>query len=168
MLLQFSSIWAIDRTLSGATTSGQSESGSYGNEGALRIPQSSSITWAFPLDCLVSYLGCSLMRVLPLYRNTASVFCCPSWLGHSLFNETILNVCVRLYFVYESKIFAEYYQWFIWSLLFQVNYLKRKLKWFFKFCFKFSAVRFLIYKLVQKSNILRIDWMGIGRKCWEG
>ena len=35
---QFSSIWPIDRALSGATTQGQSELGSDGNEGVLRIP----------------------------------------------------------------------------------------------------------------------------------
>ena len=48
---QFSSIWSIDRTLSGATTPNQSEHGSYGNEGVLRIPQTS------PSDCSVSYPG---------------------------------------------------------------------------------------------------------------
>ena len=37
---QYSSIWPIDRTLSGATTSGQSGLGSDGNKGVLRIPQS--------------------------------------------------------------------------------------------------------------------------------
>ena len=42
----FSSIWPIDRTLSGATTPGQSGPGSDGNEGVLRIPQNSSITGA--------------------------------------------------------------------------------------------------------------------------
>ena len=35
---QFSSIWPIDRTLSGATTPGQSGPGSDGNEGVLHIP----------------------------------------------------------------------------------------------------------------------------------
>ena len=34
---QFSSIWPIDQTLSGATTPGQSESGSDGNEEVHRI-----------------------------------------------------------------------------------------------------------------------------------
>ena len=53
--MQFSSIWPIDRTLSGATTPGQSGPGSNGNEGALRIPQSSSITGTSTSDCLVSY-----------------------------------------------------------------------------------------------------------------
>ena len=46
-----SSIWSIDKTLSGATTLGQSGPGSDGNEGVLRIPQSSSITVASPSEC---------------------------------------------------------------------------------------------------------------------
>ena len=47
------SIWPIDKTLSGATTPGQSGPGS--NEWVLCIPQSSSITEASPSVCLVSY-----------------------------------------------------------------------------------------------------------------
>ena len=39
-----SSIWPIDRTLSGATTLGPSGPGRDGNEGVLHILQSSSIT----------------------------------------------------------------------------------------------------------------------------
>ena len=54
---QLRSIWPIDRTLSGATTPGQSEPGSDGNEGVLCIPQSSSSTGTSPSDCLVSYAG---------------------------------------------------------------------------------------------------------------
>ena len=53
--IQFSSIWPIDRTLSGATILGQSGSGSDGNEGVLHIPQSFSITGTSPSDCFVSY-----------------------------------------------------------------------------------------------------------------
>ena len=41
---QFSSIWPKDRTLSSATTLGQSGPRSDGNEGVLCISQSSSIT----------------------------------------------------------------------------------------------------------------------------
>ena len=48
-------IWPIDKTLSGATTLGQCGPGSDGNEGILRIPQSSSITGASPVDGLVLY-----------------------------------------------------------------------------------------------------------------
>ena len=54
------SIGPIDRTLSGATTPGQSGPGSDSNEGVLCIPQSFCITGTSPLDCLVSYLGHSL------------------------------------------------------------------------------------------------------------
>ena len=54
---QFSSIWIIDRTLSGASSSGQSGAGSDGNEGVLHILQNSSITGTSPSDCLVSYPG---------------------------------------------------------------------------------------------------------------
>ena len=50
-------IWPINKTLSGATTPNQSGPGSDGNKGALRIPQSSSITETSSSDCLVSYLG---------------------------------------------------------------------------------------------------------------
>ena len=50
----------MDRTQSGATTSGQTAPGSDGKEGVLRIPQSSSITEALPSDYLVSYPGHSL------------------------------------------------------------------------------------------------------------
>ena len=53
--MQFSSIKAIDWTLSGATILGQSVPGSNGNEGVLHIPQSSSITGSSSSDCLVSY-----------------------------------------------------------------------------------------------------------------
>ena len=54
-----SSIWLLDKTLSGATTLGQSRPGSEGNEGVLHISQSS---WAGALssDCLMSYPGHSL------------------------------------------------------------------------------------------------------------
>ena len=46
--------------LSGATTPGESGSGSDGNEGVLHIPQSLNITRISSSDCLVSYPGHSL------------------------------------------------------------------------------------------------------------
>ena len=52
-----SSIWPIDRTLSDATTLGQSGPGSNGNEGVLHILQSTSIIGASPSDCLKLYPG---------------------------------------------------------------------------------------------------------------
>ena len=48
------SIETIDRALSGATIPDQSGPGSNGNEGVLRILQSSSITGTSPSDCLMS------------------------------------------------------------------------------------------------------------------
>ena len=66
------SIWPIDKTQSGATTSGQSGPGSSGNEGVLYILQISK-TGALQSDCLASYPGHLLVGV--------SVFYNPSWLG---------------------------------------------------------------------------------------
>ena len=57
---QFSSIWAIDKTLSGATTPGQSRPGSEGNKEVLRIPQSSSNTWSLSIRLFRVISGHSL------------------------------------------------------------------------------------------------------------
>ena len=65
MRKQFSSIWSIDRNLSGATTTGQSEPGSHGNKGVFLIHQSSGITETSPSDCLLSYQGHSLGEFYP-------------------------------------------------------------------------------------------------------
>ena len=48
------SIWPIDRTLSGASTPGQSRHGSNGNEGVFHIPQIFKAR-ATPSDSLKSY-----------------------------------------------------------------------------------------------------------------
>ena len=80
--MQFSSTWPIDRTISGATTPGQSGPESDGNEGTLHIPQSYSITGTSPSDCLVSYSGHSLgWGSYPSYREAVGVFYSPSRLG---------------------------------------------------------------------------------------
>ena len=70
----------MDRALSGATTPGQSGPGSNGNEGVLRIPQSSSTAETSPSYCLVSYPGHSLVvggsypsaEVQSVYSNWAN------------------------------------------------------------------------------------------------
>ena len=64
-----SSIWPINSTLSCATTLVQSRPGSNGNERVLHIPQSSSITEASSLDCLVSYAGHLLWESYPSAEN---------------------------------------------------------------------------------------------------
>ena len=58
--------------LSGVTTLGQSGSGSNGNEGVLRIPQSSSITGTSSSDCLMSYPEHLLWGwgLIPLQRSS--------------------------------------------------------------------------------------------------
>ena len=71
-----SSIWAIDRILSGATTPGQNRPGGDAN-GVLLIPQSCSITGVSPSDCLMSDAGHSL-RVLLQCRDEVGVFYSPS------------------------------------------------------------------------------------------
>ena len=70
-----SSIWPIDRTLSGAATSGQSGSGSNGTEGVYNIPQSSK-AGASQSDCFVSYPGHTLRGggVLPTSVEMQSVY----------------------------------------------------------------------------------------------
>ena len=60
MSTQFSSIWPINRTLSGTTIPYLCGPGNNGNKGVLHILQNSSITGASPSDCLVSYPGHSL------------------------------------------------------------------------------------------------------------
>ena len=82
----------MDRTLSV-----HSEPGNEGNNGVLRIPQSSSITGTSPWDCLMSYLGYSLVVVLPLSIETVSVF-----YGHIDLARHDL-VCVYFWFVDQGS-----------------------------------------------------------------
>ena len=65
-----SSIWPIDRTLSGAITPGHSGPGNNGNDGVLHIPQSPTITGTSPSDCSVSYPVHSLGVVGSSYTST--------------------------------------------------------------------------------------------------
>ena len=66
---QFNTISPIDRTLSGVTTPSQSGTGNDGNEGVLRISQSSGITGTPPSGYLVSYLGHLLEGSYPSAEN---------------------------------------------------------------------------------------------------
>ena len=61
-------IWPIDKTLLDTTILGLSGSGSDGNEGALRISQSSSIAGVSTSDCLVSYLDTRWRSLTPLQK----------------------------------------------------------------------------------------------------
>ena len=77
-----SSIWPIDRTLSGATTPGQSEFESNSNEEVLHILEISK-TAASPIECLMLYLGHTFFwwGSYPLCRDAVDVFYSPSRLG---------------------------------------------------------------------------------------
>ena len=68
----------MDRAQSGATTPGQSGPGSDGNEGVLRIPQSSSTAGTSPSDCLVSYPGHSLGGSYPSSEVQSVYFTAPA------------------------------------------------------------------------------------------
>ena len=74
----FNSIRPIDRSLSGATTSELTESGSVDNKGLHRIPQSSSNTGTSASDCLVSYQGYSLGGVSILWEKQSVYWTAPT------------------------------------------------------------------------------------------
>ena len=77
-----SSIRPIDRTLSGATTPGQSGPGSNGNQGVLHIPQISRITGDSSSDCLISNPGhLSEKSYSTAPANWAGLFGVWSWYG---------------------------------------------------------------------------------------
>ena len=87
--IQFSSISPTDRTQLGATTPGQSGSGSDTIEGVRRIPQSSMNNRS-----LTSKLFCVISRtliggVLPLCRDAIGVFCSLSCWVHFLPRTTV-------------------------------------------------------------------------------
>ena len=97
-----SSIWPIDRTLSGATTLDQCWPGSNGNERVLHIPGVSLS------DCLVLYPGHLLGGVvLPFCRDAVGIFYSSSRLGWCILGIT-LN-CIRWWgLTSEGLVILEY------------------------------------------------------------
>ena len=83
-----SSIWHIDRTLSGATILSQSGPRSNANEGKLHIPQSSSIPGASPSDSLVSYAGHLLGGSYPFERCSQCILLPGDWVCEFLDSQT--------------------------------------------------------------------------------
>ena len=69
---QFSSIWPIDRTLSGATTESRPERD---YEGVLRIPEITSIIGTSPSNCLVAknYLEDAFTYVWIMWHSTNTI-----------------------------------------------------------------------------------------------
>ena len=74
-----SSIWPINRTLSGDTTPGQSEPGSNGDDGVFHIPQKLQTKW-FNIISRKLVWG----KVLLLCRDAVGVFYNPNQLGSNV------------------------------------------------------------------------------------
>ena len=87
----FSSIWPIDRTLSGVTIPGQSGPGSDCNEGIL-CP---SITGASPPDCLVPYPRHSLAESYPIAEMQSMYSLPPADCAQSLKATLYLQPCAK-------------------------------------------------------------------------
>ena len=96
---QFSSIWPLDRTLSGATTPFQSRHWSDGNEGVLRIP---ALLEPYHQISSVSYPGHSLVGPYPLCREVVRVFYSPYRLGHRTLVGASLTPLERSSVFYNS------------------------------------------------------------------
>ena len=92
---QFTSIWPIDKTLSGATTPRQSGPGSNDNKVVLRIHQSSSIIEASPSDCFVSYPRNSLEVSYPSEEKRSVYSTAPADWATRWGNLTPLQRCSR-------------------------------------------------------------------------
>ena len=102
---QFSSIWPMGRTLSGATIPDQSGPGSNDNEGVLHIPQSSSISGASPSNCLVSYPGHLLEEFHSSAEMQSMYSAASAALASSFFFFFFLNIkkCVRLVWLMHNR-----------------------------------------------------------------
>ena len=104
---QFSSIWPMGKTLSGATTPGQSGLGNNGNEGVLRIPSSSRITGTSPSVYLVPYPGHSFGEgVFSLSRGAIGVFCRLSRLGNLNFCGCTYIGIIYVYIYWKDNVYT--------------------------------------------------------------
>ena len=90
--MHFSSIRLIDRALSGATNPGRSAPRIYGNEGVLRIPQSSSISGMSQSDCLESYLVNVLRRFYTSAKMQSMYSTAPTDLGKTCVGSAKLPI----------------------------------------------------------------------------
>ena len=144
-----SSIWPIDRTLSGATNPDQSGPGSDGNKGVIHIPQNSIITEASPSDCLVSYPEHSLGRgVLPLCSDAVGVFYNPSRLSQDLRKITIKG---NILFAW-IEINSSWQQSEVFRHNLHIKYIWRGVKMFAFFCF-FCGISILLGYLTPKLSL---------------
>ena len=155
--MQFSSIWPIDRTLSGATTPCQSGPGRNGNEGVLRIPQSSSITGTSLSDCSVSYLGHFLEKSHPSAEVQSMYSTTPT--NWAITESKIMyyqnNMQNKWYICYEEKLFYYPYN----------GFLSPFLNIYTQMC---VCIYIYIYNdghLINKMNFAR--WLGNRKHCLQ-
>ena len=87
---QFSSIWPIDRTLSGAISPGQRGPKSNSSEGVLFIARSSSITGNLSSYCFVSYPGHLLGGVSYPSAEVQSITAPADWVIIRMMNVSII------------------------------------------------------------------------------
>ena len=110
---QFSFISPIDKTLSGATTPGQSGPGSDGNEQILCIPQHSIITGKSPSNWLVSYPGLSFGEVWPLCKEAVYSTAPANW---ATFMIRLVILPRNLYLTKVFLVFLLHNEvWFFWQ-----------------------------------------------------
>ena len=109
---QVTSIWPIDWTLLGATTPGQSKTGSDRNEVVLCIPQTSSITGASLSAFLVSYTGHSLREIYPS-AEMQSVYSTPELViysqGSVVQSKKMWNLVVAILFWLTNSCFSLFF-----------------------------------------------------------
>ena len=92
---QFSSIWSVDRTLSGTTTPSQSSPGSDCNEGLLRILQIRRITATLLSVCLVLCPGYSWLESYPSAEKQLVYSTAPAEWASNLQSIRLKTIYVR-------------------------------------------------------------------------
>ena len=102
-----SSIWSINRTLSGATTLGQSGPMSNGNEEVLHITQSSNITGASPSD---KFNVISRTIAVDVFYSLSQLICFGLNLICLKFVKNI--IFMQIYYFLDSMIFFYFYHSF--------------------------------------------------------
>ena len=144
---QFSSNWPIDRIPSGATTPGQSEPGSNGNEGVLHIPPKLQHYWSLTIRLFSIIFRTLIGGVLLLSRDAVSVFYSPhnpnkiiqsKWILSGIIVKilTALKLSPKLWICSSSKIDKLLYLYiFMTDLKRQVERLGNWIHWTFMFIF---------------------------------
>ena len=113
IITQFSSIWPIDRTLSGVKSDG--------NKGVFCIPQSSSITGTSPSDCLVLYPGHSLGVGLTPLQKCSRCILQPQPTGQTILKLKIYIVIYKVFLLNKNILYT--ISWFKMTNLTIIIYL---------------------------------------------